>query len=136
MEKKLTKKELFVMIANTLETMENVENKEVMLDFVSHEVSLLDKKSSSRKTTKAQEKSKVVQEHVLAILQDFAGEKLVVNEILKRDDWFRENDISSQALTSALRKLCAEKDSGVYNEMDKRKSVYFYEEKETTEKED
>ena len=64
MTKKMTKKEMFVVIAETIKAME-VENKAEMLNFIDHEVELLNKKSGKSGQTKTQKENEVLKEQLL-----------------------------------------------------------------------
>ncbi len=129
---KMTKKEKFTKLLSVVELADIMENdRELLVDFINHEINLLNNKTVSKKATKTQEKMAELMEKIKDTLSVLTGEKMTVSEILKKDKWFYENDISSQAATSALKKLC-ESDSGIYNEKDKKKSLYFYKEEEET----
>jgi len=64
MTKKMTKKEMFAVIAGTIENME-VENKAEMLNFIAHEIELLEKKSSKSGQTKTQKENEVLKAQLL-----------------------------------------------------------------------
>ena len=57
MTKKLTKKEMFAMVIEVVNGVE-VENREEMLNFLNHEVELLNKKSSKSGETRHRKKTK------------------------------------------------------------------------------
>ena len=65
MTKKLTKREMFEVIAKTIEVME-VENKPEMLNFIEHEIELLNKKSSKSGQTKTQKENEILKEQLLS----------------------------------------------------------------------
>lgn len=60
----MTKKEMFAVIAETINAVE-VENKAEMLNFIAHEVELLEKKSKSGGQTKTQKENEVLKEQLL-----------------------------------------------------------------------
>ena len=62
--RKMTKKEMFVAIAETIKAME-VENKAEMLNFIDHEVELLNKKSGKSGQTKTQKENEVLKAQLL-----------------------------------------------------------------------
>jgi hypothetical protein len=64
MTKKMTKKEKFALIAETIATVE-VENKAEMLDFINHEIELLNKKSGKSGQTKTQKENELLKENLL-----------------------------------------------------------------------
>ena len=64
MTKKMTKKEMFAVIAETIATME-VENKAEMLNFIDHEIELLNKKSGKSGQTKTQKENELLKEQLL-----------------------------------------------------------------------
>lgn len=64
MTKKMTKKEMFAVIAGTIENME-VENKAELLEFITHEIELLEKKSSKSGQTKTQKENELLKADLL-----------------------------------------------------------------------
>ena len=63
MTKKLTKKEMFAMMYEVIKGVE-VENKNEMLDFIDHEVELLNRKHSSNGESKTQKENKILMEQL------------------------------------------------------------------------
>lgn len=123
---KMTKKELFVKLSAVVEnaTIEETE-RELLHDFINHEITNLDNKSASRKPTAAQLKGNKVREHIEEALISDTDKKMTVGEIHKADTWFTDNDVSSQSITAQLTKWMGEPNSILRREMDKKKAVYF-----------
>ena len=67
MTKKITKKEMFAVIAETINAVE-VENKAEMLNFIAHEIELLEKKSSKSGQTKTQKENELLKAELLTAL--------------------------------------------------------------------
>ena len=62
--KKMTKKEMFTVIAETIATTE-VANKDEMMNFITHEIELLEKKSSKSGQTKTQKENETLKAQLL-----------------------------------------------------------------------
>lgn len=122
MEKtKITKKDYFRMIAGVIEN-SKVENKTELLAFISHELELLNKKSTNRSVTeiaKQKENDGYIEEiyNILAEnnrpmtiteIQDVASEKV--------------SNLSNQRISSLLKKL---KDSEKIERTELKKKAYF-----------
>ena len=67
---KLTKKEKFAMVIAVVNATET-ENKEMLLDFLNHEVELLGKKSGSSKLTKAQKENITLKNELYVAMLEF-----------------------------------------------------------------
>lgn len=65
MTKKMTKKEMFAMVQAVVENA-TVENKAEMLNFINHEIELLNKKSSKSGQTKTQKENELLKEQLLS----------------------------------------------------------------------
>lgn len=63
--KKMTKREMFAMVQAVVENA-NVENKAEMLNFIEHEIELLNKKSSKSGQTKTQKENEILKEQLLS----------------------------------------------------------------------
>ena len=77
MEKKMTKKEWFVVLASVVEASE-MENKTEALAFINHEVELLEKKSAKSGQTKTQKENVEVMEKIKASAEmaEYSNQKL------------------------------------------------------------
>ena len=119
MEKKMTKKEMYSLIAKL-----NAENQEIV-DFCNHEIELLDKKKSNG-NAKANEKMAQSVELVYNALVS-VGRAVSVGELIAESDLSAlENpdtkSVSSQKISAMLKKLV---DCGrVERNMDKKKAYF------------
>ena len=67
MEKKMTKRERFAMVQALVQSVECAE-KEVMVEFLAHEVELLEKKATSKKETETQKQNAVLKGVIIEVL--------------------------------------------------------------------
>lgn len=111
MEKKITKKEMFTKIREAV-----VDNAD-MVEFIDHEIALLDKKSASKKPTKTQEANEGLKTVILSVL---TADGKTASEVLAASDEFA--GLSNQKISSLLNALV--KDGKVVKETDNRKSVF------------
>lgn len=119
MTKKMTKKEMFTMVANVVENSE-VENKAEMLEFLAHEVELLNRKSGKSGETKTQKENKVLMEQLLVALAEFE-KPVTVSEFMK-ESTHEVATLSNQKLSALFKKLVeAEK---VVKTTEKKKSYF------------
>lgn len=119
MTKKMTKKEMFAMVANVVENAE-VENKAEMLEFLAHEVELLNRKSGKSGETKTQKENKVLMEQLLVALAEFE-KPVTVSEFMK-ESTHEVATLSNQKLSALFKKLVeAEK---VVKTTEKKKSFF------------
>ena len=101
MEKKLTKRQLFAMVEQVFKSVES-ENKTLMLEFLSHEMELLEKKATSKKETETQKQNAVLKGVVTEVLL-VADKGLTVTEVIKADA--RLADLSNQKVTRLLKQM-------------------------------
>ena len=102
MTKKMTKKEMFTMVANVVENAE-VENKAEMLEFLAHEVELLNRKSGKSGQTKTQKENEVLVEQVFNALAEL-GKPVTVSEFMK-ESTHEVATLSNQKLSALFKKL-------------------------------
>ena len=118
MEKKMTKKEMFTLIATL-----NASNTEIV-DFCNHEIELLERKKSQG-NAKANEK---MDSQVALVYNALAsvGKAVIVSELIKETDLSElanENGIvSTQKVSALLKKLV---DNGKVAKMTDKKKTYF-----------
>ena len=113
MEKKMTKKEMFNLIANAMK-----ENDDVVA-FCKHEIKLLEKKASKSSQTKAQKENAILIERVFSALAT-VGRPVTVTELQTEVD--EMSSYSNQKLSALLKKLV---DCGrVVKTIDKKKSYF------------
>ena len=110
MEKKITKKEMFTQIMGVL-------TDEAQIDFLKHEIELLDKKSASKKPTKTQEMNEGLKETILTVLSD---KGMTASEVLASSTEF--SGLSNQKIAALLSQLV--KEGKVIKNTDKKKSVF------------
>lgn len=118
MEKKLTKRQLFAMVEQVVESVET-ENKTLMLEFLSHEMELLEKKATSKKETETQKQNAVLKEIVSEVLL-LADKGLTVTEVIKADE--RLADLSNQKVTHLLKQMV---ESGTAKRIEDGKKATF-----------
>ena len=119
MTKKITKKEMFAMVAKVVENSE-VANKAEMLEFIAHEVVLLEKKNSKSAPTKAQKENEVLMVQLLNALAEF-DRPITVSEFMKESS-HEVATLSNQKLSALLKKLVdAQK---VVKSTEKKKSYF------------
>lgn len=111
MEKKITKKEMFTKIREVV-----VDNAD-MVDFIDHEIELLDKKSASKKPTKTQEANEGLKTVILSVL---TAEGMTASEVLASSDEFA--GLSNQKISALLNALA--KDGKIVKDTDNKKSIF------------
>ena len=119
MTKKMTKKEMFAMVAKVVENSE-VANKAEMLEFLAHEVELLEKKNSKTGQTKTQKENEVLMAQLLEALAEF-DRPITVSEFMKESS-HEVATLSNQKLSALLKKLV---DSEKVVKSTEKKKSYF-----------
>ena len=118
MEKKMTKKEMFTLIATL-----NASNQEIV-DFCNHEIELLEKKKSNG-NAKANEKMEKSVEIVYNALVS-VGKPIAVSELIAETDLTdlanESGVVSTQKVSALLKKLV---DSGRVEKFTEKKKTYF-----------
>ena len=113
MEKKMTKKEMFNLIANAMK-----ENNDVVA-FCNHEIELLEKKTSKSGQTKTQKENAILIERVFSALAT-VGRPVTITEL--QTEVVEMSNYSNQKLSALLKKLV---DCGrVVKTIDKKKSYF------------
>lgn len=113
MEKKMTKKEMFNLIANAMK-----ENDDVVA-FCNHEIELLERKASKSGQTKTQKENAILIESVFSALAT-VGRPVTITEL--QTEVAEMSNYSNQKLSALLKKL---KDCGrVVKTIDKKKSYF------------
>lgn len=97
--KKLTKKDKFEMLL----VIEEVQKNELLVEFINHEMSLLAKKSSSGKKSKAQVENEGLQEIVYNYIVKAEGQLVVIKDMIKNIEELA--DFSNQKVSALLKKL-------------------------------
>lgn len=101
MKDKMTKKDWLETIRAFLEE-SDFEPKEEALNFLSHEIELLSKKSSSGKKTKNQKENEEIKKLILVALELF-GKPVTVTTMIKENS--EMNKLSPQKLSALLKQL-------------------------------
>lgn len=120
MNKKMTKKEMFAMIMETIEGIE-VENKNEMLDFINHEVELLNRKHSSNGESKTQKENKILMEQLKEALSQMSR-PVTISEFQNLST-HEVATLSNQKLSALLKKL-VEEEKTVVKTTEKKKSYF------------
>ena len=120
MNKKMTKKEMFAMVYEVIEGVE-VENKNEMLDFISHEVELLNRKSSSNGESKTQKENKILMEQLKEALSQMPR-PVTISEFQSMST-HEVATLSNQKLSALLKKL-VEEEKTVVKTTEKKKSYF------------
>lgn len=92
----MTKREMFNMIATI-----NADNAEIV-EFCAHEISLLDKKVSSKTPTKAQKENEGIMDQILVNLAEF-GAPVTVTELIQNGEGL--DGFTNQKISALLRKM-------------------------------
>lgn len=118
MEKKITKKEYFALLAEVVEN-SNMENKEGALAFIAHEVELLEKKSAKSGATKTQKENAEILVKIKAALVE-VGKAVTITELQNASAEMAQ--YSNQKLSALLKKLV---ESGEVVKTTEKKKSYF-----------
>lgn len=113
MANKMTKVEMF----NAIKAVEAVQANQEMVDFIDHEIELLNKKSANKKATKTQQENVEIKAEIKAVL---TAEGATVTEIQSKSDILA--NLSNQRVSALLRQMI---ESGeVVKTTDKKKSYF------------
>lgn len=118
MEKKMTKKEYFAVLAEVVAN-SDMENKEGALAFIAHEVELLEKKSAKGGQTKTQKENAEILVKIKAELAE-VGKAVTITEFQAASAEMAQ--YSSQKLSALLKKLV---ESGEVVKTTEKKKSYF-----------
>lgn len=114
MANKMTKVEMF----EAIKAVEAVANNEAMVDFINHEIELLNKKATNKKATKTQEENVGYKALIKEVLAD-ADVGLTVTEIQARNETL--GGLSNQRVSALLRQMIPDE---VVKTMDKKKAYF------------
>lgn len=118
MEKKMTKKEWFAVLAEVVAN-SDMENKEGALAFIAHEVELLEKKSAKSGQTKTQKENAEILVKIKAELAE-VGKAVTITELQATSAEMAQ--YSNQKLSALLKKLV---ESGEVVKTTEKKKSYF-----------
>lgn len=119
---KMTRKEMFTEIAKVVATVENP-IKEEMVEFLNHQIELLDKKGSKSGPTKTQLENEKLMADLLEAMMEM--EKPVTITEFQKLSSAEVSTLSNQKLNALLKKL--KEDGKIYNEVIKKKSYFSVE---------
>lgn len=119
MTKKITKREMFAMVSAVVEKAK-VENKAEMLNFINHEIELLDNKKSKSGQSKTQKENEILKEEILAELKEI--NKPVTVSDFQAVTRFAPPEFSNQKISALLNQLV--KENRVHKEVIKKKSYF------------
>lgn len=118
---KVTKKDNFIAIRGILEGV----NRPELVEFIDHEIGLLDKKAASRKPSKAQVANAELTGVLLEVLEG-SFDPLTIIEIQNKDERLRTLEdgtpISNQRMSALLRPLVA---NGTVVRTEEKRKAYF-----------
>ena len=132
---KMTKKDFFKLLVGIVEKTENFDKKIETLDFINHEIELLNKKSSApgkKKTAHAKENEELME--LIGIALELFGKPVTVTTMIKENA--EMSKLSSQKLSALLKKMI---EAGKVVRTVEKRVPYFSlakEEEEETEKEE
>lgn len=118
MEKKMTKKEYFAVLAEVVAN-SDMENKDGALVFIAHEVELLEKKSAKSGQTKIQKENAEILVKIKAELAE-VGKAVTITELQAASAEMAQ--YSNQKLSALLKKLV---ESGEVVKTTEKKKSYF-----------
>lgn len=109
----MTKREMFVAIANVAEVAANAE----MVEFLKHQIELLDARKSGKSLTKTQKANEEVKAVIAEVLAEV--EKATVTDLIKDE---RLSGFTNQKVSALLRQM---KDKGLVDKTMESKKAYF-----------
>ena len=116
MTKKMTKKDHF----NMLKAIPEVAQNEILMNFIDHEIELLEKKNSSEKKPTAQQKANESFKAKIVEVLKANKNPMTITEIQKADNELGE--MSNQRVSALVRQL---KDEGLVERIEDKKKAYF-----------
>ena len=116
---KMTKKDWFAMVIAVVENAE-VEKRAEMLEFLHHEIKLLEKKSSKSGETKKQKENKVLADQLFSALAEMP-EPLTISDFQEKST-HEVATLSNQKLSALLKMLIAE--GRVVKTIEKKRSFF------------
>ena len=116
-EKKMTKVEMFKSL------LDNYDLTEKEIEFINHEIELLEKKNGNRKPTAQQLKNKAVAESVLEYLRT-TGKKMQIKQMIKEIPCLAEmENCTPQYAMAIVRPM---KESGLIGRVEEKGTALFY----------
>ena len=118
MEKRITKKDNFMRLIELVEGA-NVENRNDLVDFLNHEIELLNKKKASGAKTKTQKENEVLIETLYNALVEI-GRPVTITEL--QGEKAEIGTLSNQKISALMKKLV---DTNRVNKSIDKKKSYF-----------
>ena len=115
---KMTKKDYF----KALLAIEAVNANSAMVDFINHEIELLEKKNSNRKPSKAQAENENIKELILDKMAENVNQLFTATEIMKAVQPNVEIELTNQKVSALVRQLVEA--NLVKRIVDKRKTYF------------
>lgn len=115
MEKKITKKDRF----NQLLAIETVKQNAELVEFIKHEIELLEKKASKSGATKTQKENEEIKSNLVVALAE-VGKAVTISEFMKASEY--AGQFSNQKLSAMLKQL---KESGLVEKTVVKGKSYF-----------
>lgn len=120
MTKKMTKVEMFKALK------EKYDLSTAEIEFIDHEIELIEKKNGTRKPTATQIKNKSVAEDIIAYLVE-TKEHLQIKEMIKKIPCLaRIENCTTQYVVGILRPYCESKGDGTIKKEEIKGTSYFY----------
>ena len=120
MAKKMTKVEMFKALK------EKYELSATEIEFIDHEIELIEKKNGTRKPTAEQIKNKSIAEDIIAYLAE-TKEHLQIKEMIKKIPCLaRIESCTTQYVVGILRPYCESKGDGTIKKEEIKGTSYFY----------
>ena len=132
MNAKLTKREKFAMVVAIVKGIEELENKDMLLDFLNHEIELLGKKSGSSKLTKVQKENITLKNELYVAMLEF-DRPITISEF-KEESNSELAFLSTSKLSALLNQMKDEPNPRIVR-VEEKKRAYFSAVREETEEE-
>lgn len=111
---KMTKRDYY----NGMLAMAEIQSNPKYVEFINHELELLDRKNGSRKPTSVQVENEVLKDKIMEVLD----RPMTATEVMKAIQPYTEKELTNQKVSALLRQL---KDEGkVTKTTDKRKTLF------------
>ena len=121
---KMTKRDKFAILLK----MDEVQSNPMMVEFINHEIELLDKKNASKKLTLQQTANVGIKDEILEIVQAEPNRLFTVTDLLKALD---NGELTNQRVSAIVRQMCAPKDGDATDPMyalvriEEKRKAYF-----------
>ena len=113
--KKMTKKDYFKELLN----IETIASNESLVDFINHELELLDRKSSKSTLSKTQVENNSIKDIIVSVLQESA-KPMTITDIQASNEDLKE--LSNQKISALLKQLV---DTDLVERIVDKKKTYF-----------